>query len=96
MGHVMTLDSPPNGFNIEIDRQPDVVVYSWRAVERHPLQWIPLLFGGLMLAEAVALPLLFFTNVPNDLDWWMLLVSGIFLSVVGGASAVGWTHEALS
>lgn len=77
----------PTGFNIQVVRHPEAVTYSWSALERHPIQWIPLGFGVLMLIQAVAMPIMFFTNIPNDLDKIPLALACIFLTAIGATLA---------
>lgn len=85
----MSFQDPPTDFNIQATQSPDVVKYTWSALERHPLQWMPLVFGILMLVQAVAMPILFFTNTPNDLDTIPLVIACLFLGTIG--STLAWS-----
>lgn len=79
----MTGPSPPHGSNIQVDRTSDTVTYSWVATDRHPMQRIPTLFGGVMLVQAVMMVLIFYSGVENDLTLGLLLASCTFLGLAG-------------
>ena len=48
----MTTSPLPTDTIIEIDSQSDLTRYSWPATERHPMQWMPMLFGAVMIIQA--------------------------------------------
>ncbi len=75
--------APPSGSNIQIDNQPDGVTYSWTSTQRHPMQRIPMLFGGVMMMQAVVMLLIFCFGEQNDLTPGLLVVSCLFLGSAG-------------
>ncbi|MEZ6126174.1 MAG: hypothetical protein R3C49_23845 [Planctomycetaceae bacterium] len=48
--------TPPVGSTIEFSSDGSDVVYQWRPAGRHPVQYIPMFFGGMMLLMSVFLP----------------------------------------
>lgn len=81
----MENSSLPFGSNIQVDRTSDAVTYSWVTTDRHPMQRIPMLFGGVMLVQAVAMVLIFCFGQETDLTPGLFLISSVFLVSAGTA-----------
>lgn len=85
----MTSPAPPSGFRIQVDHRLDVVTYSWTATERHPLQRMPMLFGSVMLMQAMVMLLIFRFGEENDLT--PELMAGICLFLGAAGTTLLWT-----
>ena len=74
---------PPLGSTLQVNRASDAVMYTWTATQRHPMQRIPMLFGGMMLVQAAVMFLVFCFGEQNDLTPGLLVVSCLFLVSAG-------------
>jgi hypothetical protein len=50
-------EEPPTGSTIVSETDNDTITYRWSPTSRHPIQWIPVLFGGFMIFAAIFMPI---------------------------------------
>ena len=85
---------PPAGSTIEYTSDAGSMTYRWRPVSRHPLQRIPVFFGGFMLFAAVAMPISILTEFESKGQPLLrdAIIFGVILLCVGGALLYSGLH----
>lgn len=51
--------APPQGSTISTTCQDDGLTFTWKQTERHPIQWLFLFFGAVVLPVAIIFPIVF-------------------------------------
>lgn len=89
------LPQPPNGSAITAAQDGDALTFSWAAKDRHPLQWIPILFGGFMLCGGVAMPFMIL-SIERDPQTSMSVQDALIMAGLWASCASLFLYAGLS